>query len=134
MSWVQGSVQGLPFEDGTFDAVIMIKVLCSVSDPMAALREVSRVLAPGGRFGYVEHVAAEAGSPLEWQQLLIDPLQQALANCHLHRDTDGLIRGSLLGAAGAGGGALFEREEAAERYQVWEMWPITQQAAGVVVK
>ena len=142
LRFVEGDATALPFDAGAFDAVVVTKVLCSVSDPAAALREVSRVLAPGGRFGFVEHVAADRGSALETQQLLLDPLQQALAGgCHLHRETDALVSAatSTLAAGGAGGGgegeALFARELVpAERYQVWRMWPIAQQVAGVVVR
>eukprot|EP00971_Amphidinium_carterae_P171773 3405653-Amphidinium_carterae.1 len=90
---VAGYAEKLPFEPNTFDAVVTTTVFCSVGDPEQALREVSRVLKPGGKLGYVEHVAADEGSLLEQQQLLLDPLQVVLAdNCHLHRDTDGLIR------------------------------------------
>ena len=73
LRFVEGDATALPFDAGAFDAVVVTKVLCSVSDPAAALREVSRVLAPGGRFGFVEHVAADRGSALETQQLLLDP-------------------------------------------------------------
>ena len=142
LRFVEGDATALPFDAGAFDAVVVTKVLCSVSDPAAALREVSRVLAPGGRFGFVEHVAADRGSALETQQLLLDPLQQALAGgCHLHRETDALVSAatSTLAAGGAGGGgegeALFARELVPpERYLVWRMWPIAQQVAGVVVR
>eukprot|EP00931_Biecheleriopsis_adriatica_P010640 TRINITY_DN111708_c0_g1_i1.p1 TRINITY_DN111708_c0_g1~~TRINITY_DN111708_c0_g1_i1.p1 ORF type:complete len:283 (-),score=44.79 TRINITY_DN111708_c0_g1_i1:38-886(-) len=133
LGWADGDAQKLPFKDGAFDAVIMTKVLCSLEDPAAALREVSRVLKPGGHFGYVEHVAADAGSLLEAQQLALDPLQQAIAdNCHLHRDTDGMIRKSVRGSAE--GSHLFDHIDSAERYQVWPMWPIAQQAFGVLTK
>ena len=141
LRFVEGDATALPFDAGAFDAVVMTKVLCSVSDPAAALREVSRVLAPGGRFGFVEHVAADRGSGLEAQQLLLDPLQQVLAGgCHLHRETDTLVSAatSTLSGGGGGGGkdvALFARELVPpERYLVWRMWPIVQQVAGVVVR
>ncbi|CAK0874385.1 unnamed protein product [Prorocentrum cordatum] len=107
------------------------EVLCSVEDPAAALRETSRVLVPGGRFGYLEHVSADVGSPLEWQQLAMDPLQQQIAgNCHLHRDTEALIRGSV----GSEQGSLFSQLDDTERYEVWQMWPISQQVVGVATK
>jgi len=136
LRWVEGDASVLPFEAGEFDAVVATKVFCSLTEPTAALREVSRVLAPGGRFGFVEHVAADRGSFLEAQQILLDPLQQVLAgNCHLHRDTDALIVGSTQRGGGAAAPALFARQLVPiERYQAWRMWPIVQQAAGVMVK
>lgn len=78
------------------------------------------MLKPGGRFGFVEHVAADQGSALERTQLVFDPVQQVVAgNCHLHRNTDKLIAGSV--AAG-----LFSRiEEPIERYIVPRMWWVT---------
>ena len=82
---------------------------------------------------------ADEGTVLERTQLLLDPLQQLVAgNCHLHRDTDRMIARSVgdpaRDPAVADSAALFSRAEAAERYVVWPMWPIAQQAAGVVVK
>lgn len=141
LQWVEGSAEELPFESGAFDAVVITKVLCSVRDPASVLRELSRVLAKGGRLGYVEHVAAPRGSLLEAQQLLLDPAQQKLAgNCHLHRDTDGAIRRSVAGLSGGASSAafpaepLFASEAAYERFRVWSQWPVAAQAAGVVVK
>ncbi|KAJ1446032.1 S-adenosyl-L-methionine-dependent methyltransferase [Pelagophyceae sp. CCMP2097] len=124
--WVQGDVCKMPFDDGLFDSVVATKVLCSVSDPQQCVGEISRVLRKGGRFGYVEHVAADVGTLLEKSQLLLDPAQQALAGgCHLHRETDAMLRQSV--SAG-----LFDEVETAERYVALLMWPIAQQAAGVL--
>ncbi|RYR09133.1 hypothetical protein Ahy_B05g077234 isoform D [Arachis hypogaea] len=54
--------------------------------------EVKRVLRPGGKYVFVEHVAAKDGTTLKIFQRLIDPLQQILADgCHLSRDTGNSI-------------------------------------------
>lgn len=65
-----------------------MQVLCSVTDPEAALSEVRRVLKPGGTLLFIEHTAAGEGRALlRLAQQVLDPLQQALAdNCHLTRD------------------------------------------------
>mmetsp|Transcript_7623 Transcript_7623/g.21659 ORF Transcript_7623/g.21659 Transcript_7623/m.21659 type:complete len:204 (-) Transcript_7623:96-707(-) len=81
---------GLPA--GCADVVVATLLLCSVADPGEVLREVGRLLAPRGRFLFVEHVAAPAGSPLRGCQAALDPLQQALAGgCHLTRETGAAV-------------------------------------------
>lgn len=83
-----GTAERLPAADGSVDAVISTLVLCSVPDQMAALAEVHRVLRPGGRFVFVEHVAAPSGTILRCAQELATPLWAALADgCHPARDT-----------------------------------------------
>ena len=56
---VRASADALPFPDGHFDGVACTLVLCTVPDPAAALREIRRVLKPGGRFAFLEHVRSE---------------------------------------------------------------------------
>ncbi len=57
---VDAGAERLPFPDDSFDTVVSTLVLCTVADPDAALAEVRRVLAPGGRLLLIEHVRADA--------------------------------------------------------------------------
>jgi SAM-dependent methyltransferase len=59
-SVVQARAEELPFEEGSFDTVISTMVLCTVSDPDLALAEIARVLRPGGRLLFCEHVRADS--------------------------------------------------------------------------
>jgi ubiquinone/menaquinone biosynthesis C-methylase UbiE len=86
----------LDFPDSSFDAVISTLVLCSVDDQAQALAEARRVLRPGGRLVFLEHVAAPPNTSLRLLQRLMDPIWCRLAgNCHLLRPT-----GDNIAAAG----------------------------------
>ena len=77
---------------GEFDAVICSLVLCSVKDPAEVLAGLYRCLKPGGRFLFVEHVAAEPGSRLRAAQEKWLPLWRCCAGgCHPNRETAALI-------------------------------------------
>jgi ubiquinone/menaquinone biosynthesis C-methylase UbiE len=75
-----GTAYSLPIEDASVDAVICTLVLCSIADQQRALREVLRVLKPGGRFLFIEHVAAARGSRLRRVQRLVAPLWRPLVD------------------------------------------------------
>jgi len=77
---------------GEFDAVICSLVLCSVKDPVEVLGGLYRCLKPGGRFLFLEHVAADRGSRLRAAQDRWLPLWRCCAGgCHPNRETAGLI-------------------------------------------
>jgi ubiquinone/menaquinone biosynthesis C-methylase UbiE len=86
------SLDSLPFKAGEFDAVVCSLVLCSVPDQPAALAEVARVLKPGGRLVFLEHIAAD-GRPerLKWQRRIEPVWKHLMGNCHLTRRTEAAI-------------------------------------------
>jgi ubiquinone/menaquinone biosynthesis C-methylase UbiE len=86
---VVGSALDLPFDAGSFDAIVSCLVLCSVDDPPKALAEIARVARPGGNLRLLEHVRsprAVAGALMS----LFDPVWVALngQGCHMDRDTE----------------------------------------------
>jgi ubiquinone/menaquinone biosynthesis C-methylase UbiE len=88
--------QTLPFPDERFDAALSTFTLCTIPDVDRALRELVRVLAPGGRFQFLEHGRAPDPDVARWQDRLA-PLNRAVAGgCHLTRDITALIRAAGL--------------------------------------
>jgi ubiquinone/menaquinone biosynthesis C-methylase UbiE len=75
----------LPFPDASFDTAVVTFTLCSVPDEQAALREITRVLAPGGRLLFLEHVRS-ADPRIAAKQDKI-PFPYPLIGCHPNRDT-----------------------------------------------
>lgn len=83
----------LPLPDASADAVIATLVLCSVRDPKSVLAESLRVLKPGGRYVFVEHVAAPPETTKRRMQNGIQPVWTWLADgCHPNRETLAMIR------------------------------------------
>lgn len=92
---VEGDALPLPAEEGTYDAAVLIWILCSVPEPAAALHELQRVLRPGGELRFHEHVRSpralfrglqRAGDSLFWTR--------ALGGCETTRDTTAAIAGA----------------------------------------
>jgi ubiquinone/menaquinone biosynthesis C-methylase UbiE len=86
----------LPFEDSSFDTAVFTLVLCTVPDPAAALTEAARILRPGGRLLFVEHVRAEDPKLARWQDRLERPWRFCGDGCHCNRDTVATIEASPL--------------------------------------
>ena len=83
----------LPVPDATADAVVMGGVLCCVTNPAAALAEVRRVLKPGGRMRFLEHVRGEPGSVRARFQDAVNPAWKRISGgCNANRDSVAAIR------------------------------------------
>jgi ubiquinone/menaquinone biosynthesis C-methylase UbiE len=91
---VEAPAERLPFEDSSFDTAVYTLVLCTVPDPAAALAETARILKPGGRLLFVEHVRAEDPSLARWQDRLEGPWRFFADGCHCNRDTAATIEAS----------------------------------------
>ena len=88
---VYGSAEKLPFGDHRFDCVVSTWTLCTIPDAAAALREVRRVLKPGGEYVFLEHGRSDAPSVARWQDRL-NPVQQRIGvGCNMNRPIDRLI-------------------------------------------
>ncbi|MEV7965969.1 methyltransferase domain-containing protein [Sphaerisporangium sp. NPDC088356] len=89
---VGGLACRLPGEDQTFDAAVLSLVLCSLPDPVAALREIYRVLKPGGQLRFLEHVRADSTALIRVQRLLDAGVWPRMAGgCHTGRDSAAAI-------------------------------------------
>lgn len=86
--------EDLPLPDASVDSVVMTYTLCTIPDAPAALKQMRRVLRPGGKLLFCEHGAAPDAGVRRWQDRL-DPLWSRLAGgCHLNRPMTGLITSS----------------------------------------
>jgi len=85
------SGEQLPAPDGSFDSVVCTFTLCTIPDPLAALRQMRRVLAPGGRFFFVEHGRSDEPKVQRWQDRLNGAQRWLFGGCNLNRPMDQLI-------------------------------------------
>lgn len=89
---VEASAESLPWPDHSFDSAVVTYSLCSVGDPVRALREVRRVLKPGGRLFFVEHGLARDPATRRWQRAITPVWRRCAGNCHLDRDIPAALR------------------------------------------
>lgn len=93
---VKAPAERLPLPSGSVDTVVSTLVLCTAPDPDAALAEAARVLRPGGRFLFIEHVRSDNRALGAAQDLFERPWFWFACGCHCNRDLLATIRGSGL--------------------------------------
>ena len=86
------TAERLPLPDESFDTVVCTYTLCSIAHPVAALREVWRVLKPGGQFLFCEHGRAPDAGVARWQRRIQPLWTPMMGGCHLDRDVPALLR------------------------------------------
>jgi ubiquinone/menaquinone biosynthesis C-methylase UbiE len=89
---VAADAERLQFGDDSFDTVVSTLVLCTVGDPQQAIREIARVLRPGGRLLFLEHVRSDSPRLARWQDRLHRPWHAFAAGCNANRPTVDMLR------------------------------------------
>lgn len=93
---VVAPAEALPVDDGSIDTVVVTLVLCTVGDLPATLAEVARVLKPGGRLLFIEHVRSEDAAVARRQDRYERPWRFVAHGCHPNRDTVAAVEASGL--------------------------------------
>ncbi|HUA04957.1 MAG TPA: class I SAM-dependent methyltransferase [Solirubrobacteraceae bacterium] len=88
---LDASAERLPFADGSVDTIVSTFVLCTVDAPDRAMREIARVLRPGGQLLFIEHVRSDSPTLAYWQDRLAGPWRHFARGCRCNRATAELI-------------------------------------------
>ena len=94
VEFIEGSAEAIPLKDASVDTVVTTWTLCSIPNPSQALREMRRVLKPGGHLLFVEHGRAPDANVRWWQDRLTPAWKRVGGGCHLNRAIGSLIAGA----------------------------------------
>jgi len=86
------SAETIPTDDARFDTVVLTYTLCSIPDPVAALKEMRRVMRPDGQLLFCEHGLAPDANVARWQQRLTPAWRKIAGDCHMDRDIPTLLQ------------------------------------------
>ncbi|MFT4560669.1 MAG: ubiquinone/menaquinone biosynthesis C-methylase UbiE [Gammaproteobacteria bacterium] len=84
--------ENLSIKDASFDVAVTTLTLCSLADVEKSLKEIYRVLKPGGRLLFLEHGLSAAGRVGRWQDRVTPLHRRVFDGCHLNREIDSLVR------------------------------------------
>lgn len=93
---LRGSAEALPLDDASFDTVLLTFTLCTIPGVEAALRQMRRVLKPGGTLLFCEHGRAPDPAVQRWQDRLNPLWKRCFGGCNINRDMAALLSGSGL--------------------------------------
>jgi ubiquinone/menaquinone biosynthesis C-methylase UbiE len=85
------SAEHIPIKDASFDTVVSTYTLCTIADPVAALKEMRRALKPGGKLLFSEHGKSPDANVLKWQRRLQPYWKKMAGACMLDRDIPALL-------------------------------------------
>jgi SAM-dependent methyltransferase len=91
VTFMQQSAEQIPLADGAVDTVVTTWTLCTIPEPVRALREMRRVLRADGRLIFVEHGRAPDPTVVTWQDRLTPLWRNIAGGCHLNRSIDRLL-------------------------------------------
>jgi ubiquinone/menaquinone biosynthesis C-methylase UbiE len=94
VEFIEGSAEAIPLQDASVHTVVTTWTLCSIPDALRALRDMRRVLRPGGRLLFVEHGRSPDPNVMFWQDRLTPAWKRLGGGCHLNRAIETLIEGA----------------------------------------
>jgi len=115
-----GVGEAIPFDDDSFDTVVCTYTLCSVSDQAQVVREMRRVLKPGGKLLFLEHGKSPDAGPARWQHRIEPVWKRLMGNCHLSREVTSVVKAGDLRIESEGSTYL----EKMPRWAGWMEWGV----------
>lgn len=94
IGFVESSAERIPLADRAVDTVVTTWTLCTIPDPVSALKEMRRVLKAEGQLIFIEHGRSPDGRVLAWQERLTPLWKRIAGGCNLDREIDALIAGA----------------------------------------